>query len=271
MLSRCTADWGLAVYSPGGDRILLEQLLSQVNLNSVAQLVARLLALVFAIPVHEVAHAFVSDKLGDHTARSMGRLTLNPLKHLDVMGLVSMLIIGVGWAKPVPVNPGYYKNRKGGMALTALAGPTSNLLLAYVSTIVMYLVHYSYIFFFVSPYVSALVYPAWLDFALLVLQYFAIVNVTLALFNLIPVPPLDGSRILGVVLPEKIYFGIMKYERYIMLVLLAAVVLLPRLTGFSPLNWLLGPAVDAVLSVLDWLAGFVGSIFSLLYRARYGL
>ncbi len=223
-------------------------------------LIARILAMLVAIPVHEVAHGWVSDKLGDHTARQMGRITLNPIKHLDMFGLLSMLIIGVGWAKPVPVNPHVYKNRKLGMAITALAGPTSNFILAFISVIAFKSVFYIAAFSVGHTMLEA--WPLAAQGAYYVLMYFALINITLALFNLIPIPPLDGSRILGVVLPERIYFGIMRYERYILFALLGLIVIVPMISDFSPIGWLLGDASDTVLQGLLWLTGFVDVLFT---------
>ncbi|NLW79583.1 MAG: site-2 protease family protein [Ruminococcaceae bacterium] len=228
----------------------MEQFITPQNL----MYVARILAFLTAIPVHEAAHAFVSDKLGDHTARNAGRLTLNPIKHIDPFGFLSMLLIGVGWAKPVPVNANYYKNRKGGMALTAVAGPLSNLALALVMVLIWKL-------FYNIAALALGDWPLWAGAVSTVLYYLAMINVTLALFNLIPIPPLDGSRILGLVLPEKLYFGVMKYERYIMIVLLAVLFLLPYLTGFSPISWLLSGVTGAILDFFDTITSFVDWIF----------
>ena len=219
-------------------------------------LLARIVGLLFAIPVHETAHAWVSYKLGDPTARQLGRLTLNPIKHFDMMGLLSMLIIGVGWAKPVPIDPRYYKNRKAGMALTALAGPVSNLLLASVGLV------FQKVFIYTVYFVAGRVLPIWAQVVQLLLYYFALINVSLALFNMLPVPPLDGSRVLGLFLPDSVNFALQRVERYIMFALLAVIFFLPRLTGFSPIGWLLGDAVNAVMHALDKMSGFVDVIFT---------
>jgi Zn-dependent protease len=235
---------------------LLQQLLGPQN----CMYLARILALTLAIPVHETAHAFVSDRLGDHTARSLGRLTLNPLKHFDLLGLLSMLIIGVGWAKPVPVDARYYKNRKTGMAATALAGPLSNLLLALLSAIALKTVYYLAFLSAATDRIAA--WPLGFSAAYYVLYFFTLINVSLALFNLLPVPPLDGSRIFGLILPEKLYFGIMRYERYIMYGLLALIVILPLAAGFSPIGWLLGPLSERVMDGIFRLTGFIDLFFA---------
>ncbi len=172
-------------------------------------ILARIAGLLVAIPLHEVSHAFVSDKLGDHTARDLGRLTLNPIKHFDVMGFVCMMIIGVGWAKPVPINPAFYKNPRRGMAITAVAGPLSNFLLAYVGMVFYKTLSYS------AEITSASTAAALIGIATFFF-YFCILNLNLTMFNLLPIPPLDGSRVFGLLLPKSMYFKVMGYGRFLM-------------------------------------------------------
>ena len=173
-------------------------------------LVRALVALV-AIPFHEAGHALAAWLLGDPTAKREGRLSLNPFAHFDLLGTLCMVFAGVGWAKPVSTNPRNFKNPKWGMALTALAGPAANLLLAYLGMVAWKILYYW------APTTMITI------FAARFLQYLVMMDVGLAVFNLIPIPPLDGSRILLVALPQRAYFGLMKYERYIMIALLAAV------------------------------------------------
>lgn len=155
------------------------------------------------ITVHELSHGFVAYKLGDPTARNAGRLTLNPIKHIDLIGLLMMLVAHVGWAKPVPVDMRYFKDPKRGMALTALAGPVSNFLLALVVLLAGSLLYRF------GPDTLAVGY------ILLFLCYMAVLSVGLGLFNLIPIPPLDGAKIFYSVLPDKAYRTMLYYERYI--------------------------------------------------------
>lgn len=220
---------------------------------------ARILALFIAIPFHECAHAFISDKLGDHTARNAGRLTLNPLKHIDPMGLLSMLLIGVGWAKPVPVDTRYYKNQKRGMALSALAGPVSNLLLGFYFTILdrAFVDFYNGVLSAKMPDLAAALYGAANGFEQ-ILFYLVVININLAIFNLLPIPPLDGSRIFGIVLPDKIYFGVMKYERFIMFGVLA-------LMWLGAFSGILGTLNGYVLTAFDWATNWVDAVFQFLY------
>lgn len=160
-------------------------------------------------PIHELAHGWVAYKLGDNTAKNQGRLTFNPIAHIDLIGMIMILLFGFGYAKPVPVNPRNFKNQKGGMALTALAGPVSNLLMAFISI---------FIFYFLSAVVNTGSTIA--NVLLIFFYYSAYINVSLGVFNLIPIPPLDGSKILAAVLPDRIYYKYMMYERYVMIALM---------------------------------------------------
>lgn len=182
------------------------------------------------MPIHEYSHALVATKLGDQTARLSGRLTLNPMAHISPWGAIMILLVGFGYAKPVPVNVRNtkMKNKKAAMALIALAGPLSNLIIGFLSVMVRYII-----------IVAASKRGGEMTTAIFALniffQYSAIININLAVFNLIPIPPLDGSRILFAILPSKFYFGIMKYERYVM-----AAMFLLLLTGVltTPLSYL---------------------------------
>ena len=211
----------------------------------------RALVTLIAIPFHEAGHALAAWLLGDPTAKREGRLSLNPFRHFDLMGTLCMVLAGVGWAKPVSTDPRNFKNPKAGMALTALAGPVANLLLAYLAMVVWKLLYYW------APVNDATIFLA------LFLQYLVMMDVSLAVFNLIPVPPLDGSRVLLAVLPQRIYFGIMKYERVILIVMLAVV-----WSGFldGPLTLL----NDAVWDLLDLGTGYIDQIAYSMYYASIG-
>ena len=162
-----------------------------------------------ALTFHEWAHGFAAYKLGDPTAKYMGRLSLNPLRHLDPVGALCMLLFHFGWAKPVPIDTRYFKKPRRDMALSALAGPLMNILLGFFGTFIYVLsVHFIRVQSGTFAYYLA---SAWVTFA----YYFAWLNLSLAIFNLIPLPPLDGSRIFLVWLPERAYFNIMRYEREI--------------------------------------------------------
>lgn len=179
-------------------------------------------SMLIALTFHEVAHGYVAYKCGDPTARNMGRLTLNPIKHLDPIGTLLMLLVGYGWARPVPVNSRYFKNPRRGMALTALAGPMTNLILGFLGVALYWVINYyayeSILFGTASSLVLAVRLFAY---------YFAMLNLTFAVFNMIPLPPFDGSRIFLVFLPPRYYFGVMKYERYILLGMLVLMYVLP--------------------------------------------
>ena len=204
------------------------------------------IALLTALPFHECAHAWTANKLGDPTARINGRMTLNPLAHLDPFGALLMIFTGIGWAKPVPINARNFKHPKWGMAISSLAGPVSNLLLAYLSMIlwkITTIVSYYHSGFFVQNLITI--------FATMVS-----INIGLAVFNFIPIPPLDGSRILSLFLPERTYFSIMRYERYIMIALMIAVY-------FGLLDGPLGFFRHLALNSINFLTGWVDLIWRL--------
>ena len=172
---------------------------------------ARLFVVFCTLPVHEYAHAFVADKLGDKTARLSGRLTLNPMAHIDILGAIMILFVGFGYAKPVPVNPRNFKNPKKGMALTALAGPFSNILMAVI-------------FMFLSNVLSLFGSSLFVQAFYVFFSFAASINIGLAVFNLIPIPPLDGSRVLELLIPDKYYYKFAQYERYIVIVIFGLII-----------------------------------------------
>lgn len=194
--------------------------------------------MLLAIIVHECAHGWMSDRQGDPTPRSAGRLSLNPLKHLDPIGTLCLLIFHVGWAKPVPINPWYYKNRKKGIISVALAGPFANLILAFVSVLGMGIE---------VKLCDNFSEWQWILFQLL--YYSAVINIGLALFNLIPIPPLDGSKVVGE-LSDKVeawYMRLRKYWRIILLILLV--------TGMlsRPLGFLNDVVLESMWKLVKWI------------------
>lgn len=189
-----------------------------------------------ALSVHEAAHGYVSSKLGDPTAKNLGRLTINPIKHLDPIGFICMVLFGIGWANPVPINTRYFKKPRRDMALSAAAGPISNLLLAVIFALILK----GFLFLPNALYTSLGVFT---QIIIMFLTQTISLNVFFAVFNLIPVPPFDGSRILYVFLPPKYYFGVMKYERYICLVFM----LLLFLGVFDPILNFLSTRVQMII------------------------
>ena len=179
-------------------------------------LVLSVLAVFITLPIHELAHGYAAYKLGDNTAKNLGRLTLNPLKHLDVLGAVSLIFFHFGWAKPVPVNLGNLKNPKRDFALVAIAGPTSNLLIAFFSVPLWLALR----LLFIKTYVQGAFLTSFLTTLINFVGIFHSINLGLAIFNLIPVPPLDGSRILTAFLPDKANLWIIRNQNKIYIGLL---------------------------------------------------
>lgn len=197
------------------------------------------LVLFTAVPVHECAHAWAAEKMGDDTGRQQGRITLNPFAHLTLWGSLMMVLVGFGWGKPVSVDPRNFKNPKKGMVLTSLAGPASNFIMAFLAMIV-------YKVLAITGVVndnSTMQMVAW------VFLYVTIINISLAVFNFLPIPPLDGSKIFNAVLPEKWYFTIMRYENIIFIVL---IILIYSGLLDAPLGFLQGKVIDIMDILTRW-------------------
>lgn len=190
---------------------LLRDFWNNFDLYALLQLAVRTVAVVLCITVHELCHGYAAYALGDRTAKQAGRLSLNPIRHIDPVGFLLLLVARVGWAKPVPVDMRQFKRPKRDMALTALAGPASNFLLALLALICGVLL------LNLVPEGDSTAFA----YAIFFLCYIAVLSVGLALFNLIPIPPLDGSRLMSCVLPDRLYYGLMRYERYLMLAVIA--------------------------------------------------
>ena len=192
----------------------LQNLFQALDVSSLTDAVLRVAAVFLCLTVHETCHGLAALALGDPTAKSMHRLSLNPLHHIDWLGLALMFTVGFGWAKPVPVNPNYFRKPKQGMAVTALAGPVSNLLLA------VFFLGIGKVIYLYAPYSAGMnVFFEWCLFTV------APMSVGMGLFNLIPIPPLDGSKVLFSLLPDRAYNMMLRYERYGMLLLWAMVLL----------------------------------------------
>ena len=213
----------------------LQELFQALDVASLLDAALRVAAVLLCLTIHETCHGLVAYALGDPTAKSMHRLSLNPLHHIDWFGLVMMFAAGFGWAKPVPVDPRYFKKPKEGMAFTALAGPVSNFLLALLLMLISKLI-----------YLYASYTMAWNVVFSFCLYTAAPLSIGLGLFNLIPIPPLDGSKVVAVLLPDQAYMKLMRYERYGMLILL-------------------------VLSFLGVSGGFISGTIMRVYEAMFNL
>lgn len=201
--------------------MLLRLLRSQGGVDMwmvIMYILSTLLTIFLILPIHECAHALVASKLGDNTAKRMGRITLNPLAHIDYMGAALMLIIGFGWAKPVPVDPWKFKNPKRGMAVVALAGPVSNLLAAIVGGLVDNGIA-------LALYKGAISYGPFIYYVEWFLMFFIMINIGLAVFNFIPIPPLDGSKILMAFLPDRAVDWINERQQFLSMALMIVIIM----------------------------------------------
>lgn len=197
-----------------------------LSFELIINLMVRIFVIFCVLPIHEFAHAFIAHKLGDDTARLKGRMTINPLAHIDPFGALMIIIGGFGYAKAVPVNIRNFKKRKPYMAITALAGPVSNIIMSIFFMFFTMLIQYK----IGLSSDSGILYNV-----AVFLMTAAQINISLAVFNLLPIPPLDGSRIFSLIIPDKYYYAIMQYERYIVYGVLA-LVLFGVLDG--PINFL---------------------------------
>ena len=212
-----------------------------------SSVIASAIILLICIPIHEWAHCFTAYKLGDLTPKNQGRLTLNPFRHLDLIGSLAIIFLGFGWGKSAIVNPRNFKNPKIGMALSAAAGPLSNLIMAYIGMVL-----WKVCVFGLAGVLPTIVYL--LLFQILI--FFIHLNIILAIFNLIPIPPLDGSRILGLILPTRTYFKIMQYERY-GYIFIVAIILIDNRLG------MLSSATAHITDFLRFSTGYVEMLFGL--------
>lgn len=207
-----------------------------LSFDLIINLMVRVFVIFCVLPIHEFAHAFVAHKLGDDTARLKGRMTTNPLAHIDPIGALMIILAGFGYAKAVPVNIRNFKKRKPYMALTALAGPVSNVIMALI-----------FVFFGLLIQVKVGVAEgSFTYYAVVFMLTAAQINISLAVFNLLPIPPLDGSRIFSLIIPDKYYYTIMQYERYIVYGVLA-LVFLGVLDG--PISFLSGLLFDLIFNI----------------------
>ncbi len=228
---------------------MLFTLLRSGNFISVIMYILSVLLTIFLVlPLHECAHGLVAYKLGDDTAKRQHRLTLNPLEHIDYLGACLMLIIGFGWAKPVPINPRRFENPKAGMALTALAGPVSNLLAAIAAG----LIQNGLMFMIIKDVIP---YNDFVYYVLIFFEFLITVNIGLAVFNFIPIPPLDGSKILMAFLSDDAIIWIEQRMHIISAVLFVIVIM-------GGLDGILGRANNLFYGWISWLTWLPFSFFA---------
>ncbi|MBE6547661.1 MAG: site-2 protease family protein [Ruminococcaceae bacterium] len=235
---------------------MLFSLLSTGDIKiAIIQLILTVPIVLFALSCHEAAHAYAAYKMGDRTAFNLGRLTINPAKHLDLWGTLCMIAFGFGWAKPVPINARNFRNPKRGMAITGIAGPLANFLLGVISTFLYIFTLFLQIKYFWSTDTTEFVYNIFY-----ITQTFfylsAMYNFVFMVFNLIPIPPFDGSRFITAFLPAKWYFMLMQYERYSFLIVMAINLILSRVFG-----------VYLTSTIASWVMDFVAFPFEKLFTA----
>lgn len=216
----------------------LQNLWNALDLGSMRDTLLRVASVLLCLILHETCHGLAALALGDPTAKRNHRLSLNPLRHIDWVGLAAMVLTGVGWAKPVPVDPGYFRHPKRGMAITALAGPVSNLLLALCLLLGAR-----------GMVAHAMASGRWSDTLFYFLLNTALMSIGLGVFNLIPIPPLDGSKVLAVLLPDRQYRWLMRYEHFGMVLIMA-------LVCFGALSSLLDGAIEWVFQLFCRIVGF---------------
>lgn len=217
--------------------------------NSLEYYILMVPVLLISLTFHEFSHGYTAYRLGDITAKNAGRLTLNPLKHLDPVGALMMFVAGIGWAKPVPVDPFYFRDKKKGMMLTSVAGPLSNILLAFV-------IAFPLEGLLLANPVGLQTGKGFVYYLALFFSMLFSINISLAVFNLLPIPPLDGSKILSAVLPANVYFRFMRYEQYIGMAFLVLIFLMKD--GFGRiLSFFTSPIANSLL----WVAEKVMSLF----------
>ncbi len=220
-----------------------------MDTDYLAYIICSILCFIPAIVIHEVSHGFVAHRLGDPTAKRAGRLSLNPLKHIDIFGTVILplvlIVMGApvfGYAKPVPYNPSYFKNPRIGDFLVGIAGSITNFLMAVIAALVAHLLFGVYQQFMDNTVFSY--------FYTMFLPMFTLINLYLMFFNLIPLPPLDGSSIFALILPKKYLSKYYAIERYALPILLIVVIVLPYVIGFNPFSWYLNVTAGNVANLI---------------------
>ena len=204
---------------------------------SISAIFIRIIAVILAMACHEIAHGLVSYLFGDPTARNRGRLTLNPLAHVDWMGLLCLLLFGIGWAKPVPIDTSYYKNRKTGIIWTSFAGPFANFLLAFICILFYYLcIRLSLLSIFLLQLLSSI----------------AVLSIGFGIFNLLPIPPLDGSKILFSFLPDEQYY---RFTEGNQLTMILFILIIASNVLSSPLSLMINNCIDIFSNVARFIIG----------------